>query len=312
MKISLKSQNAGWVIDQIVHDYIKFTRHDVVRLKDNPDVFWCVILFKFPEMIRLIPSECVSVVHIHHIDETKLREYDFANFNKADLCVVCNKKTKNIAKKYIDVPIFTLPYWVLTSSMHPRDDAKVQGLRQELAPNGEVLIGSFVKDGEGNLGNMPKLSKGPDIFVEVIRHLHKKLNIKVVLAGHARRYVIGSLEKDGIPYIYKERYSDICSLYDVLDWYLVTSRCEGGPQSVLESSYRNIKILSTDVGIATDILHPDCICSNIGVFVEKIEACVDQRMYNYNKVINEYMPQNVIPIWDTFFEDVCQNKDSLV
>ena len=116
MRIALQSQNAGWVIDQIVNDYKHFTRHDIVRLDDNPDLFWCVILFAFPQMLNRIPKGCVSVVHVHHIDETKLNEYDFNNYNKADLCVVCNSKTKEAASRYMTIPILEMPYWVLTSS----------------------------------------------------------------------------------------------------------------------------------------------------------------------------------------------------
>ena len=37
---------------------------------------------------------------------------------------------------------------------------------------------------------------------------------------------------------------DLNLLYDCLDWYFVTSRFEGGPQSVLESSFHKVKIFN--------------------------------------------------------------------
>ena len=48
-------------------------------------------------------------------------------------------------------------------------------------------------------------------------------------------------------------------LYNLLDLYLVTSRIEGGPQAILESSITKTPILSTDVGVASEILHPNSI-----------------------------------------------------
>ena len=43
-------------------------------------------------------------------------------------------------------------------------------------------------------------------------------------------------------------------LYNILDLYLVTSRIEGGPQAILECALTKTPILSTDVGVASEIL----------------------------------------------------------
>ena len=48
-------------------------------------------------------------------------------------------------------------------------------------------------------------------------------------------------------------------LYNILDLYLVTSRVEGGPQAILECGITKTPILSTDVGVASEILHPDSL-----------------------------------------------------
>ena len=42
-------------------------------------------------------------------------------------------------------------------------------------------------------------------------------------------------------------------LYNILDLYIVSSRIEGGPQAILESSITKTPILSTDVGVASEI-----------------------------------------------------------
>ena len=48
-------------------------------------------------------------------------------------------------------------------------------------------------------------------------------------------------------------------LYNILDLYLVTSRVEGGPQAILECALSKTPILSTRVGVAPEVLHPDAI-----------------------------------------------------
>ena len=50
------------------------------------------------------------------------------------------------------------------------------------------LIGSFQKDTEGNT-NLPKLSKGPDIFLKIVKDFYEiNKNTVVVLSGTRRDY----------------------------------------------------------------------------------------------------------------------------
>ena len=79
----------------------------------------------------------------------------------------------------------------------------------------------------------------------------KKENF-VLLAGYRRQYIIKLLEKYKIEYIYYEKVSfeELNELYNCLDLYIVSSRVEGGPQSIFECGLSKTPIISTDVGIA--------------------------------------------------------------
>ena len=44
-------------------------------------------------------------------------------------------------------------------------------------------------------------------------------------------------------------------LYNILDIYIVSSRLEGGPQAILESAITKTPIISSDVGVASQILN---------------------------------------------------------
>ena len=100
----------------------------------------------------------------------------------------------------------------------------------------EYLVGSFQKDTESasvwNGTIKPKLEKGPDLFVKSVEHLKntKYPNLKVVLSGYYRQYVIRELKRLGIEYYYFERISSekLNQLYGTLDLYIVASRVEAG------------------------------------------------------------------------------------
>tara|TARA_B110001452_G_C14977035_1_gene341473 strand:- start:322 stop:621 length:300 start_codon:yes stop_codon:yes gene_type:complete len=56
-------------------------------------------------------------------------------------------------------------------------------------------------------------------------------------------------------------FSEINELYNCLDLYIVSSRYEGGPQSVLECGITRTPIISTRVGIADEILSSESLYS---------------------------------------------------
>lgn len=64
------------------------------------------------------------------------------------------------------------------------------------------------------------------------------------------------LDRLGIPYghFFLKNYLEIPKYYNALDLYLVTSRAEGGPKAILESMATGVPIVSTKVGMASDII----------------------------------------------------------
>jgi len=132
-------------------------------------------------------------------------------------------------------------------------------LRQKLGiPEESLVVGSFQKDGEGfGEGNTPKPIKGPDIFCDVIEELAKDLPIHVLLTGPARGYVKNRLATAGIPYTHRfvAHPNELPPYYRALDAYLIGSRVEGGPKSVLEAGACGIAVVSTPVGMVPEIIN---------------------------------------------------------
>ena len=91
----------------------------------------------------------------------------------------------------------------------------------------------------------PQNDQRPDIFYKVVSDLSKDFNIKILLTGLARGYLKKKLDSKTIPYIHS--YLDDCSklidYYHALDFYLITSREEGGPMGLLESISSGVPVV---------------------------------------------------------------------
>lgn len=184
-------------------------------------------------------------------------------------------------------------------------------------PQQAFIIGSFQKDGMGwGEGMEPKLIKGPDIFIETLSQLKPKIpNLFVLLSGPARGYVKSELDKLNIPYkhCFLRDYKRIRELYHCLDLYVVASREEGGPKSILESMACGIPLVTTRVGQAMDIVRH----GENGWMVEiddvrGLVASVEHILYHPEQVANvkiaafstakAHAYDAQIPLWSRFFD----------
>jgi glycosyltransferase involved in cell wall biosynthesis len=169
--------------------------------------------------------------------------------------------------------LFYVPIGVDLNIFKPLDKNLIAARRKTLGIDEDAfVIGSFQKDGEGwGEGLEPKLIKGPDIFVEAVKEVAKTRKVFVLLSGPARGFVKRGLDAAGIPYKheYYDNPDDVLELYQILDAYLVSSREEGGPKAILESLACGVPLVTTDVGMARDVLE--------GYFCGFIRPCEDVR-----------------------------------
>lgn len=151
-----------------------------------------------------------------------------------------------------------IPIGVDTNVFHPPTTDTRRVAREKLGiSDDKICIGSFQKDGTGwGSGMEPKYIKGPDVFLNLIAQLKTELPLHVLLTGPARGYVCQGLERLGVSYqhAFLENYLDIVSYYHALDLYAVTSREEGGPKAILESMATGVPIISTNTGMAPDVI----------------------------------------------------------
>jgi glycosyltransferase involved in cell wall biosynthesis len=169
----------------------------------------------------------------------------------------------------------------------------------------KFTIGSFQKDGVGWLhGTDPKYIKGPDILCNILKSLVGSIDFEVLLIGPARGYVINQLSAAGIDFKYccYNNIDQVHTNYSKIDLYIMASREEGGPKSILECVASNVPILCTEVGMAVDVFAgmPNLI-SNFDTYhfkrkiLEIYSGEISKYTSSYEDILRKYSWEAIIP-----------------
>ena len=301
MKIYLSKIKEDWIIDRIKKEWLKENKSVSTKFLTNSDIIWLVAPWLWNKTpIKHLRNKKVlcSIYHIDFNSFDKKQEKDFYQLEEyVDEFHVISNKTKNQLKQLTNKKITSIPLWINQSNYFYIQDKDL--LRKKFGFNkNDYLIGSFQRDTEGSDLKSPKLIKGPDIFVNIAKKIHaSNPNLKVILSGKRRHYVIEELNKYKIPFQYYEM-ADIATLnelYNILDLYIVSSRLEGGPQAIVECGISKTPIVSTDVGVASEILHPESIFDPNNFFNSKPNI-----EYAYEKSEKLAIPVGMKPYFEMF------------
>jgi glycosyltransferase involved in cell wall biosynthesis len=150
--------------------------------------------------------------------------------------------------------VFRVPYGVDVNLFTPPTlgDKKAEREKLGLAAANPV-IGFFAKRASNDDDR-----KGTDVFVEAVFRLHQVLpSAGVLIVGPGWQELVAKFKSAGIacawiPFVVDSR--DIAPLYHALDFYWVTARVEGGPVPLLEAMSGEVCCLSTEVGLAREVV----------------------------------------------------------
>ncbi|MCJ8347132.1 hypothetical protein MJH12_16445 [bacterium] len=308
------SDNTGWSIDQDRQNTINAFNAIKLSLVNNPItnhifyfVWWNICLGRRYKIYKLIfPwKNWVAVV-------TNDMNHQVAEFLKAkkliDHWVCANQSQIKFLQENGICPskIFYQPFHVRENIFTQLVLDKVElckelNINYQLIEN-KVLIGSFQRDTLLNLKE-EKWQKNPQQIVDAFKKLDKKKYL-LILAGPRRHFLVNQCKVHNIPYLFigDESYMNqklddnhvnnlspnkINLLYNLIDTYLISSKSEGGPKAVIESALTKTAILSTSIGMAPDLLHPECIYHSTNELIDKIiNNTITSKIisYNYQKV----------------------------
>lgn len=237
-----------------------------------------------------------NIVNWYHLENNDKRIKIIPILNeKLDFVVTPSTITKDILIKsgMSKEKVMLIPLGVDLKHFKKFNEKKKNLLKKKFnLPFDKIIIGSFQKDGVGwSEGLEPKLIKGPDIFCEVVKKLNDNFKIHIFLTGPTRGYIKKKLEEYKIPYTYVflDNYLDIVECYNILDLYIISSRIEGGPQSLLESMATGVPIVTTNVGMA-----PYLIENGINGFKTQIENIEELYKYSAELIENKKLRENII------------------
>lgn len=295
-KVFVLRPSEDWIVDRLVTEWYEGNSDISVFNPAQSDVIWLLANWCYRNIDPRLLSTKRVVTTIHHIvvekfDQNKLLEFQHRD-SFTDVYHVPNCHTESIVKQLTKKPIHVIPYWA-NQNIWRQTGTKLGFRKKHSLPLDNYLIGSFQRDTEGHDLKTPKLEKGPDLFVDAVEKFWRSnKSLHVVLAGWRRQYVVSRLEKSGIPYSYFDRPSQetINELYQTLDLYPVTSRAEGGPQSLIECGLLNIPVVSRNIGMASLVLNKASIADDVTMatpFVPNVEELkLNKGFEKYRKLMN--------------------------
>ncbi len=267
------SEMADWVIREVGSEIVRelnrtvyaryamqstsqlFLRHTIVHFSSIGT------LFRRPEVFPTLSTTNRHVLTWYHIVEHDpfLKHIDAINKRIDRVHTACQRTADQLrAAGIMPEKIVLIPLAIDLNIFTQYAPEERTALKQRLGlPLDKIIIGSFQKDGNGwGEGSTPKLIKGPDIFCDSLERMAKQFPLHVLLTGPARGYVKQRLTQAGIPFThhYITQYQHIPDYYNALDLYIVASRIEGGPRALLESMACGVPLVTTDVGMAPDIV----------------------------------------------------------
>lgn len=289
-------EDAGWVIDEEIRAVAGIARRlgiDVARrwpstAARRQSVFFGSHFTFFERLPTVEATNRLATTYFHGRPGTPgMPEFDRAyealrrNHERVDRIQVSHREVEQLVlSSGIDPKkVFRIPIAVEPGLFRPRSAEDRARIRRDLGlPAEAFVVGSFQKDGVAwGEGFEPKLIKGPDILVDALASLHRRVpGVHALLSGPARGYVTRGLSRAGIPFVHRMlgEYERIGPLYAALDAYVVPARQEGGPKGVLEAMAAGVPLVSTRVGQATDLVRDGA--NGWLVDVEDVEGLADR------------------------------------
>lgn len=307
MKIYLNQSKENWIIERLRREWYQYNSTISTKLKSRADILWIISPWTYSKKKLIKSTNNKTVLSVYHIDEEKFgkKEQQYFEFRDefVDVYHVISENTKLQLGELTNKPVFSIPFWINEKIFFNIEDKK--NIRQEFNfHEDDFIVGSFQRDSEGTDLSLPKLSKGPDRFLEIVTNLRNaNPNLKVLLTGKRRDYLISQLIKNKIPYYYFEMvdFQSLNKLYNSLDLYIVASRYEGGPQAIMECAITKTSIISTNVGVAPEIL------SNSSIFnMSNFSEATPNDTFAYEAVQDYKIPQG-FNSFIKFFKEVYEN-----
>ncbi len=191
------------------------------------------------------------VTSLHHVGDWSALEH----IALADAIIAGSKRgADDLHARQVDPQkVVLIPYGVDPRRFAPAAPEARAALRKRFGiEHDATVVGFFAKFGSNELNR-----KGPDVFVDAATMLKQRVERTVALiVGPGWTDVVRLLKSRGIACLWFPFVADdeVARIYQVLDFFWVTARVEGGPVTLLEAMATGVCCLTTPVGHATEVI----------------------------------------------------------
>jgi glycosyltransferase involved in cell wall biosynthesis len=306
-KIWVLPADENWICDELVNEWISHNADITTTNIENADIVWLLSDWRWKSVPwNRVRKGTKVVTTVHHIVTEKFGPQERDDFKQRDRIVTCyhvyNQRTFDVVSQLTKKPIVLLHYWANQDKW--RQTIGKEAAKQKCGlPLDRLIVSSFQRDTEGKDLVSPKLEKGPDLFVDYVVELNKTQPVYVLLGGWRRQYVSKRLRENNI--LFKipackddntissrlATQSELNEMYQATDLYVVSSRCEGGPQALIECGLVGTPVVSRAVGIAEQVLKPEVINDDLTLAVPSVPDVegwkLPQGMKQYRRFFEE-------------------------
>ncbi|MBM3856798.1 MAG: glycosyltransferase family 4 protein [Verrucomicrobia bacterium] len=281
----MPGDGAGWALDedqrqmrQALRGIVRETSVAKAEILHTP--FWQGLGAIAPKILK----QKFVIAHADNPPFFYLKQPDFAWGQQVVNLWIARSQEALEQFRALKLPVEYIPYTIDPELFFPVDDKK--GLRKKFGiPEHAYVIANFHRDSEGDDLNTPKIQKAPELFLAILKELKQRgHSFHVLLAGPRRHWLRKVLAQEGMSFTFVGKQNvvgddfginilkrqKLNELINAADLYLIPSRWEGGPQSVMEAAASRCKILSTPLGVAKDILESISLFRTVDEAVEKI------------------------------------------
>ncbi len=222
------------------------------------------------------------IVTLHHC--VKENESKIHNLKNVDAVHVVSEEWKRFLKKKLGLHdnVHMIPNPVDTDFFISfSEKIRIDARKRYNIDSDSFVIGFFGKETHD-------LRKGTDFFYKILRRLVLEIKkIVVVLTGLHDENFINSLRELNIQVQFSGNTDkkELPALYALLDCYLITSRLEGGPVTLLEAMSSCVPVVTTNVGIVDEIIDADSNLLDVLEFnnVEQAVCYLKRILFNNNR-----------------------------